>query len=206
MTDPQSTHLQRCLERLQQGDRAAGGELLRHTCDRLARLTHLMLKDYARLKRWEETDDVLQGALLRLWRALEQVTPASLRDYYRLATLQIRRELIDLSRHHYGPQGQAARHATNAAWDGPSASAAPLYEQASRTLESSQLALWSEFHQQAEKLPEEEGEVFDLVYYQGVSQVEAAALLNVSARTVKRRYQAACLKVHEALGGALPGM
>ena len=39
--------------------------------ERLTRLTHNMLKDYPGVHRWEETDDILQNATLRLcgpWR------------------------------------------------------------------------------------------------------------------------------------------
>jgi RNA polymerase sigma-70 factor (ECF subfamily) len=64
------------------------------------------------LKRWEQTDDVLQNATPRLCRALRETTPPTVRDFFRLAALHVRRELIDLARHHYGPQGPAARHHT----------------------------------------------------------------------------------------------
>src|SRR6516165_11191633 len=110
MPDNRTVHLQHCVDRLRQGDEAARQELLEGTCERLRQLTQTMLRDYRRLKRWEETDDVLQNALVRLHRALQQVTPPTLRDFYRLATLQIRRELIDLSRHYYGPEGRGACH------------------------------------------------------------------------------------------------
>ncbi len=203
MTDHDATRLQQCLERLRQGDRAAGGELLAHTCERLRRLAHVMLKGYPRLKRWEETGDVLQNALLRLSRALEAVTPPSLRDYYRLATLQIRRELLDLVRHHFGPHGDAGKHQTGGD-DLSGASAPPAYERSDVTHDPGELAAWGEFHRQAAALPAEEQEVFDLLWYQGVTHVEAAAVLGVSAKTVKRRWQAACLKLHDALGGRLP--
>src|SRR5262249_12907956 len=66
------------------------------------------------------------------------------------------------------------------------------------------LAAWTEFHRQIERLPDEEREIFDLLWYQGLSQAEAASLLNVSERTVKRRWQSARLKLHEALHGELP--
>jgi RNA polymerase sigma-70 factor (ECF subfamily) len=65
--------------------------------------------------------------------------------------------------------------------------------------------VWREFHEQVERLPEEEREVFDLVWYQGLGHTDAAELLQMSARTVKRRWQAACLHLHEALDGELPG-
>lgn len=204
--DTSSIDLQRCLERLQQGDKAAGNDLINHTSERLRQLAHLMLKGYPRLKRWEETGDVLQSALVRLWRAIEDVKPATLRDYYRLATLQIRRELLDLVRHHFGPQGPAAHYQTNPLERlSSSRPSAPAHDGADASHDPGRLAAWSEFHRQAAALPEEEREVFDLVWYQGVSHTEAAALLDVSAKTIKRRWQAACLKLHDALGGQLPG-
>jgi RNA polymerase sigma-70 factor (ECF subfamily) len=200
----ESIHLQQCLDRYRQGDADAAAELLAHSCDRLRQLAHLMLKGYARLKRWEDTDDVLQNALLRLHRALLELRPATVRDYLRLATLQIRRELLDLVRHHYGPQGPAARHQTNAGADQSLPSRA-LYDGVDISHEPSRLANWTEFHQKAQELPDEEQEVFDLLWYQGMAANDAAALLNVSARTVKRRWQTACLKLHDALGGQVPG-
>jgi RNA polymerase sigma-70 factor (ECF subfamily) len=205
MSDHPSTHLQHCLDRLLAGDEAARKELLDGACDRLRQLAHVMLKSYPRLKRWEETADVLQNALVRLYRALQQVTPPSLRDFYRLAALQIRRELIDLARHYYGPEGGGARHETDVLEEGSQHAPGPAYEQGDSTHQPDRLAAWTEFHQQVQALPEEEQEVFDLVWYQGLPHTEAAALLKVSARTVKRRWQAACLKLHQALGGALPG-
>jgi RNA polymerase sigma factor (sigma-70 family) len=72
------------------------------------------------------------------------------------------------------------------------------------THEPSELAAWSEFHERAGQLPDEEREVFDLLWYQGLMQEEAAQLLGVSERTVKRRWQSARLQLFEALGGNLP--
>jgi RNA polymerase sigma-70 factor (ECF subfamily) len=198
MSDHDSLHLQRCLERLRQGDESARKDLLEGAWDRLSRLAHVMFRSYPRLRRWEETGDVMQNALIRLDRALQAVRPATLRDFYRLATLEIRRELIDLARSHFGPHGEAGRHQSGSL---------PVHLAAgSDSLEASRLLVWSEFHRQAEALPEEEREVFDLLWYQGLSHTEAAAVLAVHPRTVKRRWQSACLKLHEAMGGELPGM
>src|SRR5213078_2084837 len=91
-------HMVRCLERMRGGDAKARDELLNHVCDRMRRLTRKMLRGFVNVKRYAETDDVLQNALLRLLRSL--------------ATVQIRRELIDLARHYYGPHGQGAHHAS----------------------------------------------------------------------------------------------
>jgi DNA-directed RNA polymerase specialized sigma24 family protein len=52
----------------------------------------------------------------------------------------------------------------------------------------------------------EEREAFDLLFYQGLTQAEAATVLEVSERTIKRRWQAARLRLVQTLGGKLPGL
>jgi RNA polymerase sigma-70 factor (ECF subfamily) len=204
MSDDRTTYVQQCLIRLRQGDGAAREELLRAAGRRLAELTRAMFKGYRRLKGWEETDDVLQGALLRLHQALAAVTPATPRDFYRLATTQIRRELIDLVRHYFGPAGPG-RNLDQLPPEGTDADAPAALDRGDRSHEPSGLAAWTEFHRQAQALPEKEREVFELVWYQGLAFTEAAAVLGVSARTVTRRWQAANLALHQALQGWLPG-
>jgi RNA polymerase sigma-70 factor (ECF subfamily) len=201
-----TTEIQHCLERLRAGDEAARAALLSAACTRLGQLTRAMLKGYRRLKRWEETDDVLQQALIRLHRALRDVVPASPRDFYRLAALQIRRELIDLARHYFGPEGCGANQATNAEPAGSEEAPAPAFEQVDADHGPCQLAAWGEFHAQVQHLPGPEQEVFGLVWYQGLTHAEAAEVLGVSAKTIQRRWQAACRKLYDALGGELPGL
>jgi RNA polymerase sigma-70 factor (ECF subfamily) len=53
-------------------------------------------------------------------------------------------------------------------------------------------------------LPDETRKIVDLLFYQGLSQAEAAAVLETSERTVQRRWQSARLALHEALGGRFP--
>jgi len=204
MGGDQSTQLQHCLDRLRGGDLSARDDLIRYTCARLERLTHTMLRDYARLKRWEETGDVLQNALIRLTRALGEVAPANVRDFFRLAALEIRRELIDLARHYYRPGGPGDKH-SSAFGAGVSDGAPPAYEQEETTNEPGRWAAWTELHRQVEALPEEEREAFELLWYQGLSQPEASRLLGVPERTLRRRWQAARLRLLQALRGELPG-
>ena len=98
--------------RLKAGDDQARAELINSGCERLTRLTRQMLKGYGRVKRWEQTDDVVQNSLMRLYRSLSDVQPASAADFYRLAALNIRRELLDLAKHYYGPRGLGANYAS----------------------------------------------------------------------------------------------
>src|SRR4051794_9851123 len=58
--------LQARLDRLQAGEEAARAELLSCACERLRNLTRKMMRDYARLRRWEDSDDVVQNASMRL--------------------------------------------------------------------------------------------------------------------------------------------
>jgi RNA polymerase sigma-70 factor (ECF subfamily) len=198
-----STQIQRCIDRLRSGDATARDELLAHAVDRLTRLTRKMLRDFPGVRRWEETDDVLQNAVLRLCRALEEVQPTTTADFFRLAAAQIRRELLDLARRYFGPQGPGA-HQASVAGTGIEPSGGPNPEDTTR--DPDRLAAWTDFHRAVEALPGEEREVFDLLFYQGLSQAEAAAALDVSGRTIKRRWQAARLDLSRNLGDKMPGL
>ena len=202
----QTLQIQRCLDRLHAGDEAARQELIATACSRLERLTRKMLHGWERVHRWEETSDVMQNAVIRLYRSLSETKPTQVVDFFRLAALHIRRELRDLAKHYYGPRGAGAHHAT-AAWkrsspDDPEP--ADAWEPQARDEDPAQLAAWAEFHAGVERLSDEERAVFDLLWYQELSQAEAASLLGVSERTVKRRWASARLQLHKLLGGTLP--
>jgi RNA polymerase sigma-70 factor (ECF subfamily) len=199
----QTSEIQLQLDRLRAGDESARDELLNIACERLRRLAARMLRDYPSVHRWEQTDDVLQNAALRLCRALSEVKPASVRSFINLAAVQVRRELIDLARHYGGPEGMGRHHFSRAGSDGCGALPSPL-DASTDTYEPARLALWTEFHGWVEALPDEQKEVFNLLWYQGLSQAETAALLNVTERVVKYRWRLARLRLHELLGGRLP--
>jgi RNA polymerase sigma-70 factor (ECF subfamily) len=199
----QTTLIEGWLRQVQAGDENARKELLNNACDRLTRLTRKMLKGFGRVKRWEQTDDVVQNALVRLYRSLAKVQPASAIEFYRLAAVNIRRELLDLAKHYYGPRGLGANYVSVA--EGPEQSPeGPAYEGAAAADDPADLAAWTAFHEQVERLPAEEKEVFDLLWYQELPQAEAAALLGISARTLKRRWASARLRLHESLAGRMP--
>ena len=185
------------------GDPAAREQLAAQACDRLRSLTRKMLRaDFPRLRRWEETDDVHQNAMIRLHRALADVTPESARHFFNLAATQIRRELLNLSAHYFGPEGAGVNHHTDGAAD---AESGVLRNAPAATDEPQTVAEWGDFHAAVGRLPEDEREVFDLLWYQSLDQAEAAVVMNTSIRTVKRRWQAAKLRLHDLLGGSGPG-
>ena len=202
----QMDHIQALIARLQQGDDSARAELINTACDRLMNLTRKIKRSFGRVQRWEQTEDVFQRATMRLYQSLEKVTPNDARHFYRLAALQIRRELIDLTRHYSGPQGMGGNHATQMVSD---SSDSPVlhaaYDAAEQTGGPSQLNQWSEFHQAIEKLPDEQREVTELLFYHELEQSEAAQLMGVSVRTIKRYWRDAKLSLYETFDGELPG-
>jgi RNA polymerase sigma-70 factor (ECF subfamily) len=201
MTDTNSrlSIMQQLLPRAVSGDEAAVDALLRHYSERLTVLTRRMLGDFQRVRRWAETDDVLQNALVRLVGALRSVKPRTARDFLALATLQIRRELLDLARHFYGPEGLGAHHDSRAAEDSQNPGPADMPDVRH---EPSSLAQWTELHEQIGALPEEEREVVGLLFYQGMAQAEAAEVLGISLRTLQRRWHDALCKLHRVWNSA----
>ncbi len=191
------------LDSLRAGHPDAAQRLIEHTCERLRLIARRMLRRFPRVRRWEETDDVFCEALSRLSRSLESVRPESARHFYNLAATQLRRVLIDFARRYDGPEGMGAHHDTAAG--GTDMNAPPKYEPADSHGEPGSLLEWTEFHQAVEALPDEEREVFDLLWYQQLTQEQAAELLGVTTRTIRRRWQDARFKLYKArLGESLP--
>lgn len=179
------------IRRAAAGDPAARDELFRRFDGRLHQIAHQMLRRNPRLARWEQTDDLRQMACVRLHQSLSDANPRNTREFFGLAVVQIRRLLIDLARHHFGPHGDGAHRDERSLrlevqTDQPNA-------------EQDILEAWTTLHKAIDQLPELEREVFGVVWYGGVTQREAAELLEVSERTVLRRIHRARLLLAERL-------
>ena len=184
------------LGQLRAGDDSARDRLIALARGRFAALARAMLRRYPHVRRWEETDDLLQAALLRLHRGLAAVRPEDVPHFDNLAATQIRRELIDLARSYHGPEGVGANHHT----DGADADGrlARLADGAGRP---ESLEEWAAFHEAAGRLPEDERRVMELVWYRGMTHAQAAESLGVAPKTVQRRWASARLLIRDALGG-----
>src|SRR5262249_9750031 len=123
MTEATTTQLQLWLERMNAGDGAARNELLAHAEKRLRRLALRRIR--GRRERWVEWEDVLRGAARGLCKALEGVKPPTVPRFFALATEMMRRELIDLARHHFGKEGSAAHHASDGKGEQPATGSPP---------------------------------------------------------------------------------
>jgi RNA polymerase sigma-70 factor (ECF subfamily) len=190
-----TTQLRRWVERIRAGDLTAREEMLRATYNRLERLARKMLRRYPTVARWEETGDLLHNAVVRLLRALSEVEPTSVRDFFGLAAEQMRRELLDLARR-LTRQIYGLSYAMGAG-DRDSGTGVPEPPDAAE--DPDELEKWCAFHEAVERLPVEEREVVGLIYYHGWTQAEAAEHLVVSKRSVQRRWSTAMLKLHAVL-------
>jgi RNA polymerase sigma-70 factor (ECF subfamily) len=155
-----------------------------------------MLRRYPQVRRWEQTDDLLQAALVRLHRSLAQVHPEGVKHFDNLAAAQIRRELIDLARRYQGPEGLGAHHHTDGA-----APDSRLARVADGSVRPESLEEWAAFHEAVARLPEEERQVVDLLWYRGLTHAQAAEALGIATKTVQRRWASARLMIRDALGG-----
>jgi len=90
--------LETCLKKLASGDDSARGEILDIMNDRMRELSSRLLGKFAKVRRWDTTDDVAQNAAMRLYRALAETVPDSPRGLMGLMATQIQRELVDLAR------------------------------------------------------------------------------------------------------------
>jgi len=201
-----TAQLQALLEHGAGGALSAYEILLGQAADRLLRLTRKMLRAYPRLQRWEQTDDVFQSAAMRLHRSLAAVKPPTVAAFWGLATTQIRRTLIDLARHHFGPEGAAAHHHSD-----PDLNGSPTEHlrsgrvaNARSSCQPDTLYEWTEFHEQVERLPPDERDIFHLIWYAGLPQKDISELMHISVPTVQRRWYAAQVKLFELLQGQAP--
>jgi RNA polymerase sigma factor (sigma-70 family) len=178
---------------------ALGGEtpaepIIRSMLDRAAcRLQHLcaslLHRNFPRLTRPPlnlQTNELLGAVVERLLKALREARPATVRQFFALAGQHLRWELNDIARRLDAQPspvelGDRVVPATASSDSGLSPTARLILE----TIGS---------------LPDDEREVFDLVHVQGLTEVEAATVLGVAARTVKRRLDRGIQILSEQLG------
>lgn len=185
MATGHTTELGRRLQRIDIGSPDGRAAIIEHTIGRLESMARRMLRTSPHVRRWTETNDLLQDSLIRLHRSLADVRPTNPQEFYGLAATQLRRQLIDLARSFYGPHGIGTNNASSGHDAAISHGQPP----------SDSLAGWTEFHEQVDSLPEAERSVVNLLWYEGLTQSDAADVLNISLATLKRRWQAARLRL-----------
>lgn len=203
--DESTTVLHGFLNLAVSGDAAARRRLLELTRDRLMQHARRLLHGrYARLEPFAQTDDVVQQLYLkilrnqdRFWVNAKGEPVRSLAEFFGHTSAWMRDVLCDLLRQAYGRDDNRP---PTLPLDG--GSAAPRHDLASSTYDGAKLRRWTEFHEAAARLPDDLRAVFDLLWYQQLSQAEAAEILGIAVPTVKLRWMKARLRVQQALGGA----
>jgi DNA-directed RNA polymerase specialized sigma24 family protein len=136
---------------LQAGRPEAGALEFRKIIARVELLSRAMFKKFARVGRFVEVEDVTQNVLVRLLRALESTRPDSTRRFYALTNELIRRELLDMARHFFGPRGHGT-HVSEATVGGAEGEHAPVEAGAG----SAEFDRLTAFHEAVAELPVEE--------------------------------------------------
>ena len=195
--EPTSAAVQRYLDELAADSPAEAvvRALLGRAVHRLQKLcATLLYRSYPRLTRPPanlQPDEMLGAVVERLLKALREARPASARQFFALACQHIRWELNDMARRlDEQPAAEELRAETVPA---PASSGSGLTPDGRRILAA------------IDQLPEGDREAFDLVQIQGLSQSEAARLLDVSAATVNRRVNRSLRLLTATLADLYPG-
>lgn len=187
------------LAQLATGNDSARQAVLELASERLYRLSRVMFHRFPALRNWEETPDIHQRAMLRLFQALGDVRPETARQLFNLAALQVKRILIDLSRHYSSTHDGILRHPVPVSFQ-PQALEHLDQQYQDSSLQPGSLENWTIFHKMIGTLPSAEREVVMLLFYDGLSQENVANLMEISVRTVKRLWQSAKLTLRESMG------
>jgi RNA polymerase sigma factor (sigma-70 family) len=188
--------VQRYLDELA-GD-APAEPVIRGLLDRAVRRLHqlcatFLYRSYPRLARPPanlQTEELLSAVVERLLKALREARPATARQFFALAGQHMRWELNDVARRL--DEQPATVELLEAQVPAPPGSDSGLTPDGRRILAA------------IDGLPEGEREAFDLVRIQGMSQSEAAQVLEVSVMTVTRRLGRGLRLLADALGDLYP--
>ena len=168
--------------------------LLEQAVHRLHELCAALLhRSYPRLTRPPlnlQADELLGAVVERLLKALREVRPGTVRQFFALASQHMRWELNEMARRL--DEQPAAVELRDGLVPAPASSDSGLTPASRRMLAA------------VANLPEAEGEAFDLVRIQGLTQAEAAQVLGVSAATVNRRLNRGLELLAEALSDLRP--
>jgi len=190
--------IESCLQRFHAGDANAVDDLAELTYQRLNELVAAALRRFPELQRIMTVDEIVHGHLLkRLQSALVEVRPQTAQHMFALASQHIRFELLDLIRHHRREQRvtslQAMVDSEGRAYD-PADTGTDV---------AARLVNWECFNEKLAQLPDELRQVVDLLYFQRMSQQDAATLLGVTDRTIRNRLRAVEDKMRRLVGDCL---
>ncbi len=191
-----TTVIQCYLDELAEG--ASADEVIRPLMDRSVERLHqlcatLLYRSYPRLARPPlnlRSDEMLSALVERLLKALREARPKTVRQFFALAGQHTRWELNSLAR--AIDNGAHNVELIDGLIPAPLNSDSGLSDNGRRILEA------------IDALPAEEREAFDLVRIQGLTHAEAADLLGVASKTVRRRLDRGLMLLTERLNDLGP--
>ena len=170
--------------------------LLAGSVDRLHLLCATLLhRNYPRLARPPlnlQVDEMLSGVVERMIKAMRVVRPGTVRQFFALANQHMRWELNELARR--------LDHETRAVELRESAIGDPATPSSVSQVSPNTVRMLAAI----DALPDDERETFSLVRVQGMTQTDAAAVLNVSVKTIQRRLNRSLLLLGEKLRDLQP--
>jgi RNA polymerase sigma factor (sigma-70 family) len=177
-------------------------ELLARSVERLHMLcARLLYRNYPRLTRGPlnlRSDELLSAVVERLIKAMREVRPQTVRHFFALANQHMRWELNDLARR-LDEQTSAIELRESIA------QAPPAPDSSTGSGSAMTGSNMRRILEAIESLPEEEREALQLVRLQGMTRPEAAAVICVSEKTVKRRLDRGLMLLNQALGDLAGG-
>lgn len=190
--------IQNLLEQIERGENllVAKQQVITVAYGRLRILARKMLASFNRVELDEETDGLIAESYLRLNKSLDEMRPENVRQFFALAALQMRRQLLDKLRHVRG-RGEEERP-QKFSLEQPNSShphQADLADSASSTPNWTSLDVLAAL----DKIDDRERECLILQNWYNFSHAEIAKLLQVSTKTVQRLSNSAYLQLAEIL-------
>jgi RNA polymerase sigma factor (sigma-70 family) len=193
--------LQEAIDRLRAGDAAAKDTLLAHASRQLRRMASKLLRSgpFQKIRRWEQTDDILQGSLVRLSKTLDREPVNDVRHFFALAATNIRWELQALRERLFATKRHAAHHRSDVGIDphtGRQIVGKAINDAAAA---EDPVARFERLLDEIECIPADDREILDLMFVHRLTVAEAAAVMKMTLATFKRRYRDAKCRVGKAL-------
>jgi RNA polymerase sigma factor (sigma-70 family) len=183
LNDNTTGELDALIGRLREGDPGARTQLIDRAARRLEFLVAKIVREsFPRLSGHEDT--AMQESSLRLWSALESVRPPTQKDFFRFAAHKIRQTLFDLVER-----------------ESRAAAIPPGSPESQTTYNPEKIAQWTEFHRAVERLPDDQREVFEMRFYNDLTNAEIADQLGTMPKAVSRLWIAATETLLESLPG-----
>lgn len=186
-----------CLANFNTNDTVARNLILVASEDQLRKIVKRSLSRFPGVQRWEDTNSILQECLISMNETLQRIEVNSPADYFRLASRHIRLRLIDLARQYHN---LISHYLT----PNPNGDAPVLHDVDSSSWDPSILLEWEEFHKAVEQLEDREQQVMGIVFYQGLTQVQASKVLGLTVDQINYSWTKARLQLLQACGGNLP--